>query len=660
MHKLSIRIETTPSGKPYLPWVTAVRRGRESSETQCFALLGCPEPELNQLPPSTQEHVSELIEFALKLFGAFEYIPRDPALLDGFFEKKLINFEERLRGAAREELPIHGAIGVLINTRVLFATVGEILALQISPSSIINIAASGSGHPFHFDTFHSGVLTPRSHLLFIPKRMGTLFKSDELKQLTFAGSTGPKITYLEHIWGNRGTSGALKAILLETKVKLPVSANTTEVSIARLLDTEAKTEELLSPPLMRPLVNQFRRSAQKLFEKIDRVKTGLSALKTKDTAEKTAPEGTPDKTPTLPPLLRYSSRFARSFHNKFSALKRTIPPPVSPFKGLKKIPALSLLNLEQLIARFNALPRLSKVLFLLTLLVFFVFTQSVFLGLGKARTRQFKNALQSEVDAIRTLLNEGSAAAIYGDEDGAQAKIDEVTLRINSLTAFQKERLRELGIRPLRRFDLSLPRATIEELNGAIEPIKAALRHLITIESPQTVSEPLRSALRLGEGSPLRARYGKRLYTLVPEQNQILKHEPKDSGFDAGASWIKDGTAVRDGVALAVDGSVYVLEGTGNVLEFRKGARVSFALKNIDPPLSGAAKIWTHENSSYLYILEPSTKRLAVFAKKDGLLKTQYTSPSFTDLKDFKIDEPVKTAYMSSGTDIFSIPLSHL
>ncbi len=96
----------------------------------------------------------------------------------------------------------------------------------------------------------------------------------------------------------------------------------------------------------------------------------------------------------------------------------------------------------------------------------------------------------------------------------------------------------------------------------------------------------------------------KRLYTLRADQNQVFKHEPKESGFDEGAPWIKDGTEVKNGIAVTVDGSIYVLESSGNVLEFRKGSRANFSVKNIDPLLTSPTRIWTDENSSYLYILE--------------------------------------------------------
>ena len=94
-------------------------------------------------------------------------------------------------------------------------------------------------------------------------------------------------------------------------------------------------------------------------------------------------------------------------------------------------------------------------------------------------------------------------------------------------------------------------------------------------------------------------------------------------------------------------------------LEFLKGKKTNFALKLVDPPLTQIKKIWTDENSDYLYVLDPSAKRLIVFHKKDGLLKVQYVSPAFADLKDFSIDEKSKLAYLLDGASIVSIPLSH-
>ena len=75
MNKLTIRIETTSPGKSILPWVALSRRGRQSVDTQLFALIGYPERELTKLTPQDRETARDTLEIAIRLLTSFEYIP---------------------------------------------------------------------------------------------------------------------------------------------------------------------------------------------------------------------------------------------------------------------------------------------------------------------------------------------------------------------------------------------------------------------------------------------------------------------------------------------------------------------------------------------------------------------------------------------------------
>ncbi|MDD5342028.1 MAG: hypothetical protein PHI73_01715 [Patescibacteria group bacterium] len=154
------------------------------------------------------------------------------------------------------------------------------------------------------------------------------------------------------------------------------------------------------------------------------------------------------------------------------------------------------------------------------------------------------------------------------------------------------------------------------------------------------------------------ASYLDRIYTLDTKNNQIFRHQKSGNQYQKGASWLTQAEAdVKNGVDLAIDGSVFVLRSDGQLTKFVQGATdTSFSLNAIDPAISSPTKLWLDVDTTYLYILEPSQKRLLVFTKT-GKLKNQYASNAFDNLLDMAINEKDKKAYLLNGTKIFGVDL---
>ena len=161
--------------------------------------------------------------------------------------------------------------------------------------------------------------------------------------------------------------------------------------------------------------------------------------------------------------------------------------------------------------------------------------------------------------------------------------------------------------------------------------------------------------------------YGGRLYILEQNQGQILKYSATLEGFGKEENWINPhtknfGVGVKDenfkitnGQSLSIDGFIYVLDGT-RILKFYKGDRVDFNLESIRPLLQEPSKIFTDSQLSYLYILEPTNKRLIVF-DKEGNLKQQFTTENLNNLKDFTVAKDETKAYLLNDTQIFEIEI---
>ena len=151
-----------------------------------------------------------------------------------------------------------------------------------------------------------------------------------------------------------------------------------------------------------------------------------------------------------------------------------------------------------------------------------------------------------------------------------------------------------------------------------------------------------------------------RLYILDKKNSKIYRYSPVTNGYGNATDWINEaGLNLSNAAAFTIDGSIYILLSTGQIIKMQNGLTVDFQAGSIDPPLQNPTKIKTPENSNFLYILDQPSKRIIVI-DKDGNLVNQYTSEKFIELKDFVINEATKELYVLSGTTVYGVPLEHL
>lgn len=109
--------------------------------------------------------------------------------------------------------------------------------------------------------------------------------------------------------------------------------------------------------------------------------------------------------------------------------------------------------------------------------------------------------------------------------------------------------------------------------------------------------------------------FSKFLYFLDPVVGQIWKYERRDSGFTIAEAWITDATDVKNAVSFAIDGSVYVLTNTGEIIKFYRGARVNFELKDIPGGKLTGDIVFTNENLDQIFVLNKAEKKIYVLSK---------------------------------------------
>lgn len=154
--------------------------------------------------------------------------------------------------------------------------------------------------------------------------------------------------------------------------------------------------------------------------------------------------------------------------------------------------------------------------------------------------------------------------------------------------------------------------------------------------------------------------YNNRLYCLSPEDNQVYRYKNNGSAFNEEYKWVLEKTDLTNAVDISIDGYVYVLKNSGEIIKLLKGYVEATLNKNsiVDPPMENVSKLFVSPDKKYIYILEPQNRRLIIF-DKTGKFLMQYLLPNASDIKDFAVDEKNNTIYFLNNTSIYKIEAVH-
>lgn len=149
--------------------------------------------------------------------------------------------------------------------------------------------------------------------------------------------------------------------------------------------------------------------------------------------------------------------------------------------------------------------------------------------------------------------------------------------------------------------------------------------------------------------------YNNRLYTLDSKNNQIFRHDRSGAAYRSGTAWITSPDVdIKDGVSIAIDGSLYVLKQNGEIVKLTGGKQDATSFDTVDPALTSPTILYTNSDLANLYVLEPSTKRIVEYAKDGGFLR-QYEAAALEQATDIVVIDG--TVYVLAGTQILQFAL---
>jgi len=154
------------------------------------------------------------------------------------------------------------------------------------------------------------------------------------------------------------------------------------------------------------------------------------------------------------------------------------------------------------------------------------------------------------------------------------------------------------------------------------------------------------------------APYEENLYFLDAEKFEIIKYARLSSGeWSFPLVWFKDkAPAQKKPRDFTIDGSVWVLNENNSVDLYKTGKYQKTITLDFFPFPENLTKIKTRVGLPYLYLLEPSKKRVIVIDKSGKIVK-QFQSEKFDNLKDFEVSDNGKTIYLLNGTAVYQVNL---
>lgn len=149
------------------------------------------------------------------------------------------------------------------------------------------------------------------------------------------------------------------------------------------------------------------------------------------------------------------------------------------------------------------------------------------------------------------------------------------------------------------------------------------------------------------------------LYLLDTSANQIWKYQGGETGFASRSGYLQTGLSVdlSKVVDFTIDGSVYVLSKSGNVVKFSGGTTTDFKISGNPESLKNPVSIFSSENSKGIYVFDEGENKVIVF-DKSGIYNSQYAIPKISE-KIIKVmaDEAVKKIFLATPTKIYAIEL---
>lgn len=153
--------------------------------------------------------------------------------------------------------------------------------------------------------------------------------------------------------------------------------------------------------------------------------------------------------------------------------------------------------------------------------------------------------------------------------------------------------------------------------------------------------------------------FGKYLYVLNKEQNNIFRYDTEDDELDSKpVGWIQPGQGIDLGTvqSFAIDGDVWLSTETGEIKKLASGRETAFTVTGLTEPFSSPITIFTKPELQNLYILESAKSRMVVLNKEGEFVK-EVKSNELAGAMAVVASEKHQKAFALSGSLVYEMGL---
>lgn len=152
--------------------------------------------------------------------------------------------------------------------------------------------------------------------------------------------------------------------------------------------------------------------------------------------------------------------------------------------------------------------------------------------------------------------------------------------------------------------------------------------------------------------------FASNVYLLDKAKNQIWKYLPTQDGYSDKRNYFNEGVKANlvAAIRMQIESSIYVLNISGEILRFTRGAEDFFSIGGLDKGIKDPKSFFVSSDTDNLYILDSGNSRLLVLTKV-GAYKQQYQGDKFATALDLVVDEKGKKVYLLEGSKIYTMEL---
>ncbi len=149
--------------------------------------------------------------------------------------------------------------------------------------------------------------------------------------------------------------------------------------------------------------------------------------------------------------------------------------------------------------------------------------------------------------------------------------------------------------------------------------------------------------------------FGSNVYVLDKDDG-ILKFVAATESAYNKSDYFSEAPVLGNSIAMAIDGSVYILFDDGSIKKYTRGKEDTFSVSDLDKSFSSPTRIFTNEDIDSLYVLDNGNNRIVVL-EKSGKFKKAYSANVLKSAKDFDVLEKDKKIFILSGGKVYQIDI---